>query len=79
MLGCHSVSGSVTVQAPADFEGTIRAETTSGSINVGGAGVKIVKDVNAPGSRYVEATKGSGGSGSITVGTTSGRVKITVL
>ena len=76
-LECVSVSGTLTIRAPAGFEGTIRASSTSGSIKVGGSGVKVVKDVHAPGSRYVEAMKGSG-SGNIVLRTTNASVNLQI-
>ncbi|SLM34623.1 Domain of unknown function DUF4098 [Lasallia pustulata] len=74
-LSSQSISGTITVRCPRDFEGTIFARTTSGHISVSGQGVNIVRDVHSPGSKYVEATKGSG-AGRIDVGTTSGDVHV---
>ena len=74
-LDSHSVSGTVTVRCPGDFEGIIQAGTISGDIVISGPGVKIVKDVHSPGSRYVEATKGIG-AGRIVVNTVSGSVRV---
>ena len=77
VIHSQSVSGSVTLRCPGDFEGAIQAHTTSGSIGVMGPGVKIVKNEHSPGFRYVEATKGSG-TGKIVVNTVSGSVSIVI-
>ena len=74
-LSSQSISGTITVRCPGDFEGTIFARTISGHVSVSGPGVNIVRDVHSPGSKYVEATKGSG-AGRIVVGTTSGDIRV---
>ncbi|MCJ1302251.1 hypothetical protein MMC08_005054 [Hypocenomyce scalaris] len=76
-LQCSSMSGTLKLRCPGDFEGRIKVETVTGKINVSGAGVKIEKDMHSPGSKVFEAIKGNG-DGIISVTTTSGRVDIAI-
>ena len=58
----QSQSGTVDVQFPAAWEGHIQGESKTGSINVAGDGVRIIKDISPiPGyGRVVIAEKGDG-------------------
>lgn len=76
-IDARSISGTVTVRCPGDFEGTIQAGSTSGDISVRGSGVEIIRDDHTHGSKYVEAIKGHG-TGWIVVNTVSGSVRVFV-
>lgn len=76
-LDARSVSGTITVRCPGDFEGTIEAGSVSGDISVSGPGVEIVKDDRSHGSKSIDAIKGDG-AGRIVVNTVSGSVRIFV-
>jgi hypothetical protein len=60
----HSQTGRLDIQFPAAWEGRIEANSKTGSIDVAGDGVKIIKDVSPiPGfGRAVVAEKGDGHS-----------------
>ena len=70
-----SVNGAIVLRLPGNFEGSIMAETVSGSIRVVGQDVKVKKDVRTGGFRYFEAVKGDG-TGVIYVKSVSGSVDV---
>jgi hypothetical protein len=60
----HSQTGAVDLHFPAAWEGQIQAESKTGSIDIAGDGVRVVKDITPfPGAgRIVVAEKGDGDS-----------------
>lgn len=76
-LDAWSVSGTITVRCPGDFEGTIQAGSVTGDISVSGPGVEIIKDDRSHGSKSVDAIKGDG-DGRIVINTVSGSVRVFV-
>lgn len=53
-----SISGSISVSYPQAWEGTISAKAISGSLDVSGKGVQIIREKNGWGSKEVVAKKG---------------------
>ncbi|KAI1158551.1 hypothetical protein F5B18DRAFT_640677 [Nemania serpens] len=73
MLSRHeSHSGSINVEYPDSWEGTIEVETESGSISVTGRGVEIIREVHG----RMFARKGKEGGGKIMVRAGSGSVNL---
>jgi hypothetical protein len=73
MLSKHeSRSGSIHVEYPDSWEGTIDVETESGSVTVTGRGVEIIRE----GRGRVVAQKGEEGSGKVIVRAGSGKVDL---
>jgi hypothetical protein len=75
----RSRNGGVRLQYPAAWEGRLRAKTVSGSIRVGGEGVKIIEDGRpVPGfGKVVVAEKGDGDS-VLSAETVSGAVDVRI-
>jgi DUF4097 and DUF4098 domain-containing protein YvlB len=75
----QSRSGTVDIHFPAAWEGHIQAETKTGSIDVSGDGVKIIKDVSPiPGfGRVVIAEKGDGHS-NLSAETLNGAISVRI-
>jgi DUF4097 and DUF4098 domain-containing protein YvlB len=75
----QSRSGGVKLQFPAAWEGKIKAQTISGSIDITGDGVKIIKDVSPVPhfARVVLAEKGDGAS-DVSVETINAAIAVTV-
>lgn len=73
MVSRHeSHSGSINVEYPDNWEGMIEVETGSGSIDVIGRGVEIIRDVNG----RMLARKGKEGGGKVIVRAGSGSVNL---
>jgi len=73
MLSKHeSRSGSINVEYPDSWEGTIEVETESGSVSIKGIGVEIIRE----GRGRVVARKGKEGSGKVMVRSGSGKVDL---
>jgi hypothetical protein len=73
MVSRHeSQSGSINVEYPNNWEGTIDVETRSGSVSVTGEGVEIIR----MGKRGVIARKGKESSGKVVVRAGSGSVDL---
>ncbi|KAI1297504.1 hypothetical protein F5Y03DRAFT_280521 [Xylaria venustula] len=73
MVSRHeSHSGSINIQYPDSWEGTIEVETESGSINVTGRGVEIIRQRQGK----VIARKGRAGGGKVIVRARSGSVDL---
>jgi hypothetical protein len=76
----HGDSGSVRARYPAEWEGKIEVENSSGSVRVGGEGVVVDGERREGGKKRVRAHKGEGGgsSDSIEVRVGSGSVEVVV-
>ena len=72
-----SNSGTLDLKYPSHWAGFIEGRTNSGSIDVRGEDVEIIKDVHGPGFHRLAARKGVGGS-FLSFRTTSGSVDILV-
>lgn len=73
MVSRHeSLSGSISVEYPDSWEGTIEVETGAGSINIRGKGVQIIRQ----GEGRVIARKGKEGGGKVIVRVKSGSVDL---
>lgn len=71
-----STSGSIDILYPDEWSGMIDEESTSGSMNLKGKGVKVITDGRkTPAYRHLLAQKGYG-SGDMSVKTTSGSIKV---
>jgi DUF4097 and DUF4098 domain-containing protein YvlB len=70
-------SGKISAQFPRSWEGHIQGKSTTGSIDVTGDGVKIIKDTSVIGgfSRTVIAERGEGDS-NISAGSISGSIQL---
>ena len=77
IVRCRSSSGSITIRVPSDFSGTIAGKSTSGSVHIGGKGVKITNEERWSSGKRIEASKGDG-NGRISVETVSGSVDIKI-
>ncbi|KZF23539.1 hypothetical protein L228DRAFT_118391 [Xylona heveae TC161] len=72
-----TVSGSLKLRYPGEWEGTITGSSTSGSLDVRGKGVEVQKKTDLPWSHQLVAKKGDGNS-HIGFHTTSGSVDLLV-
>ncbi|KAL8829641.1 MAG: hypothetical protein Q9170_006078 [Blastenia crenularia] len=72
----HGISGSMRVEYPAQWEGTVEGSTVSGSIGVAWPGLKIVKDESGWGRHKLMAVKGTEGKGVLGFKDVSGRVDL---
>ncbi|KAI1193038.1 hypothetical protein F5X97DRAFT_315523 [Nemania serpens] len=73
MVSRHETrSGSINLEYPDSWEGTIEVESKSGSISVTGRGVEIIREING----RVFARKGKEGGGKIMVRAGSGSVDL---
>lgn len=73
----QSRSGSVTAKFPSAFEGQLRGKSTTGSVDISGEGVRIIKDTPGFAGHNVVAEKGDGES-DFGAETLTGGIKITV-
>jgi hypothetical protein len=76
-----SVSGTVNVQYPSVWEGTIQAKSVTGSIQVLGNGVSIIREKNTWGKKEVVAKKGvdrEGEGSSVEIKTVTGSLKFVI-
>jgi len=82
LTGRHStVSGSLNVVYPRDYEGTLEGSTVAGSVNIGGEGVTITENTRWPGRNIVKGAKGAGKNGqggSVEANTINGSVRLWV-
>jgi DUF4097 and DUF4098 domain-containing protein YvlB len=73
-----SISGTVKIAYPDEWEGLVAADSTSGSISIRGKGVKIIDDTTLMrGFEHVVARKGDG-KGRIGIKTVSGTIGVKV-
>lgn len=71
-----STSGSIDILYPDEWSGMIDEESTSGSLNVRGKGVKVITDGGkSPAYRHLIAQKGYGG-GEMSIKTTSASIRV---
>jgi len=72
----HSDSGSLNLWYPAQWQGTVLGTTSSGSIDLGWDGLKIVKDEKRGWTkRFIEAVRGDG-EGKLLFSESSGRMSL---
>jgi DUF4097 and DUF4098 domain-containing protein YvlB len=57
-----SVSGSINLTYPQDWEGHLEGQSVTGSLHVQGKDLKLIRQEERPGLNRVEAKKGNGGS-----------------
>ena len=70
----ESSTGAVTLKLPGSFEGNIKASSHTGSVNVSGKGVRVVRGTKG----RVEAVKGEDGEGAVKVHSNTGKIEIVV-
>ncbi|KAF3929307.1 hypothetical protein AA313_de0208439 [Arthrobotrys entomopaga] len=74
-----TISGKINMHYPAAFEGKLKATTLTGSIDIEGEGVQIVrKERNGPVGKIVEAVHGKENEGFVESGSVSGDINICV-
>ncbi|KAF3930629.1 hypothetical protein ABW19_dt0205788 [Dactylella cylindrospora] len=74
-----TVSGDVFIHYPVEFEGSIKATSLTGDIEIGGEDVKVVRNErNGPVGRIVEAVHGAKDSGIVDTQSLNGDIRICV-